>query len=43
MLEGNEGAKKILQKHREVVIEIPFPKGEFDIDTPEDYDRLRNL
>jgi molybdenum cofactor cytidylyltransferase len=41
-LQGNEGAKKILQKHPETVIEVPFPDGAFDIDTPEDYERLMN-
>jgi len=39
-MQGNEGAKKVLQKYPEAVIEIPFDAGAFDIDTPEDYDRL---
>lgn len=42
-MQGNEGAKKILQKHPEAVIEVPFPSGAFDIDTPEDYKRLNKL
>ncbi len=40
---GNEGAKKIIQKHQKAVVKIPFPLGAFDIDTPEDYDRLCEL
>jgi len=40
---GNEGAKKIIQKHQKAVVEISFPLGAFDIDTPEDYDRLCEL
>jgi molybdenum cofactor cytidylyltransferase len=41
--QGNEGAKKILQKHPEAVLSVPFPSGAFDIDTPVDYDRLRDM
>lgn len=41
--QGNEGAKKLLQKHPEAILLVPFPSGAFDIDTPEDYDRLRDL
>lgn len=40
---GNDGAKRILQKHQEAVVEIPFPQGAFDVDTPDDYDRLSKL
>jgi molybdenum cofactor cytidylyltransferase len=42
-MNGNEGAKRIIQKHQKAVIEIPFPFGAFDIDTPEDYDRLSKM
>ncbi len=40
MMAGNDGAKKVIQKHAKAVVEFPFPPGAFDIDTPEDYDRL---
>jgi molybdenum cofactor cytidylyltransferase len=42
-MQGNDGAKKIIQKHRKAVVEIPFPMGAFDIDTPDDYDRLTKM
>ncbi|MFD0749076.1 NTP transferase domain-containing protein [Mucilaginibacter calamicampi] len=41
-MRGNEGAKKILQKYSNAVVELPFPEGAFDVDTPDDYDRLVN-
>jgi molybdenum cofactor cytidylyltransferase len=40
-LEGQEGAKKLLFQHAEVVIPLDFPLGNFDIDTPQDYEALR--
>jgi len=43
VMQGNEGAKKLLQKHPEAVVAVPFPSGAFDIDTPEDYERLRDM
>jgi len=39
-LAGNEGAKKIIMKHKNEAATIPFEKGSIDIDTSEDYDRL---
>lgn len=39
-LEGQEGAKKILVKYETNVCLLPFPKGEIDIDTMEDYVKL---
>lgn len=39
-LQGAEGAKQILQRHREQAFGIPFPEGLLDIDTPDDYTRL---
>lgn len=38
--EGQEGAKKLLLKHKESVADIPFPLGNIDIDTIEDYEAL---
>jgi molybdenum cofactor cytidylyltransferase len=40
LLEGQEGAKKLLTQYESNVIHLPFNKGEVDIDTAEDYDRL---
>jgi molybdenum cofactor cytidylyltransferase len=41
-LTGQEGAKKLLYRHKEEVAAIPFPLGAVDIDTPEDYSALIN-
>jgi molybdenum cofactor cytidylyltransferase len=43
LLTGQEGAKKILKDHLQDVVTIPFDKGNIDIDTQEDYNRLINL
>jgi len=42
VLKGKEGAKIILNKFKEQVASVPFEKGEIDIDTPDDYNRLIN-
>jgi molybdenum cofactor cytidylyltransferase len=39
-LEGQEGAKKIINRFLDDAVSIPFEKGNIDIDTPEDYDKL---
>jgi molybdenum cofactor cytidylyltransferase len=39
-LTGDQGARRILQQHRETVAAIDFPGGGFDIDTPEDLTQL---
>jgi molybdenum cofactor cytidylyltransferase len=39
-LKGASGARKVIQTHRSLAIGVPFPGGEFDIDTPSDYERL---
>ncbi len=39
-LEGDQGAKRILQRHPAETIRIPFEPGSLDIDTPEDVRRL---
>lgn len=36
-LHGNEGAKKLIFTHQDQAVTIPFPEGNIDIDTPEDY------
>jgi molybdenum cofactor cytidylyltransferase len=40
LLKGQEGAKKLLLKHPDDVVAIPFPLGSVDVDTPEDFERL---
>lgn len=39
-LSGNEGAKKLLQQYKNDLVTLPFPKGNIDIDTAEDYRKL---
>ncbi|KQO20691.1 molybdopterin-guanine dinucleotide biosynthesis protein MobA [Flavobacterium sp. Leaf82] len=39
-LEGQEGAKKIINRFLDDAVSIPFEKGNIDIDTPEDYSDL---
>ncbi len=43
LLHGHQGAKKILKNHADDIATIPFEKGDIDIDTPEDYKRLRGI
>jgi molybdenum cofactor cytidylyltransferase len=43
LLQGQEGAKKILKDHTNDIAEIPFEQGGIDIDTPDDYEKLRGL
>jgi molybdenum cofactor cytidylyltransferase len=40
ILDGQEGAKKLLMKYQTNVCLLPFPKGEIDIDTIGDYVNL---
>lgn len=40
-LTGNEGAKKLVMAHQDDLYAIDFPKGAIDIDTMEDYQRLK--
>jgi len=39
---GEQGAKKIIQQHREDAETFGFEDGAIDIDTPSDYDNLKN-
>lgn len=39
-LEGKQGAKLLLKKYEAQVVSVPFEKGEIDIDTIEDYQKL---
>lgn len=33
-----DGAKKLIKKHTDSILDVPFPKGTIDLDTMEDYD-----
>lgn len=39
-LEGAAGAKQVIKRHASEAHFIPFPGGEADVDTPEDFSRL---
>jgi molybdenum cofactor cytidylyltransferase len=39
-LEGDQGAKRVLERHLKTVARIPFEQGAVDIDTPEDVTKL---
>ncbi len=41
-LSGDTGARKMLERKREHVVEVEFEMGVVDIDTQEDYERLLN-
>ena len=43
LLQGREGAKKILQAHPNEIVTVPFGQGSIDIDTPGDYEKLLKL
>lgn len=39
-LNGQRGAKKLFKKYKHDLLSIPFPEGEIDLDTPDDYERF---
>lgn len=41
-LTGNDGAKKLVMAHQDDLLTIEFPLGAIDIDTMEDYQRLKS-
>jgi molybdenum cofactor cytidylyltransferase len=41
-LKGDEGAKKLVKSNKGDVATVDFPKGEIDIDTQKDYEKLMN-
>jgi molybdenum cofactor cytidylyltransferase len=43
LLQGHEGAKKILTEQAANIATVPFERGNIDIDTPEDYEQFRKL
>jgi molybdenum cofactor cytidylyltransferase len=40
-LRGDEGARRVLRENPEEVALVPFPAGSLDVDTPEDFEKLR--
>jgi len=40
-LAGDEGARRVLLENPAEVVLVPFPAGSLDVDTPEDYQNLR--
>ena len=42
-LNGDEGAKAIIKRHFAQAHLLPFPEGEIDIDTPDDFARLQSM
>jgi molybdenum cofactor cytidylyltransferase len=43
LLQGQQGAKKLVQQFAADTATIDFPAGAIDIDTPDDYDQLNNV
>lgn len=39
-LEGAAGAKQVIKRHAAAARFLPFPGGEVDVDTPDDFTRL---
>ena len=39
-LEGGAGAKQVIKRHAQDAHFLPFPGGEMDVDTPDDFSRL---
>ena len=42
-LSDDSGAKRIIRAHKKTITYVPFPKGDFDIDTDEDLELLESL
>ena len=42
-LQGQQGAKKLMEKHRAQLALVDFPDGEKDVDTPGDWERIGEL
>ncbi|HEV3471302.1 MAG TPA: nucleotidyltransferase family protein [Pyrinomonadaceae bacterium] len=41
-LEGEAGAKQVIKSHAAEAHYVPFPGGEMDVDTPDDFSRLQS-
>lgn len=42
-LDSPKGAKHLIEKYREQTAVVEFPEGAFDVDTPDDYERLLKI
>jgi molybdenum cofactor cytidylyltransferase len=42
-LQGAEGAKRIIARHRDKTITLPTPEAAFDVDTPDDFRILQSV
>ncbi len=42
-LEGDSGARHLLQQHKQDVVEVPLKNGELDLDTPESLAAIRRI
>ena len=42
-LSGATGARKFIQEYSGGVVAVPFSEGKYDIDTPEDYERMKQI
>lgn len=42
-IDDSSGAKPVIMRNRERVAELPFPEGEFDVDTAEQWDQLQSV
>ena len=40
-LSGDQGARKLLELHRKEIQALPFPEGAYDVDTPENFEFLK--
>jgi molybdenum cofactor cytidylyltransferase len=43
LLQGNDGAKNLILKHETHITTIPFPLGNIDIDTLDDFEQLKDF
>jgi len=43
LLQGNDGAKEVILKYEDHITTIPFPFGNIDIDTTDDFERLKDF
>ena len=42
-LKGDVGARNVIKQHADAVEVIPFPEGTYDVDTEEDYEKIRGV
>ncbi len=40
---GPTGARKLIRQHREEMATVSFPEGAYDVDTPEEYERMKKM